>query len=241
MIKTNTRGLKFKVEGKIFENINNAYFGVVIARNIDNAKFQDFIKDMLSESVNKVISEYSNTSIKEHPSINCYREAFRKVDINPNKFMCSIEALVTRVVKKGELPSINPLVDLGNALSLKYSIPIGLHDIDGFDGDIELRYTTKDDVFIPIGCSEKEVIDDNEISYVSGHDIKTRKWAWRQGDKGKITEYSKNIFIPLDGFTDINKKQIEDMQKELVEILENKFGADCIIGFVDKDNPEFNF
>ena len=67
--------------------------------------------------------------VKESPEIVPYREAFRALDINPNKFMCSIEALLTRIAKGKGFPEISPVVDFGNAVSLKYRLPIGAHDM----------------------------------------------------------------------------------------------------------------
>ena len=202
--------MKFIVDKSFFEKVDNACFGVIIARNIDNTKPNSAIQEMLKNEVNEVAEKYKDVKVKELPEIVLYREAFKKVDINPNKFMCSIEALVSRTVKSQFVPNINTLVDLGNALSLKYNVPLGVHDIDKFAGDIELRFA-----------------------------VKTRKWAWRQGEKSKIDENIKNAFIPLDGFIE-NKEKIIELQKEFVKILTD-MGATCEVGFVDKDNNVFEF
>lgn len=53
--------------------------------------------------------------------------------INPNRFPCSVEALATRIAKGGGLPDINPAVNLVNAYSLRYSLPMGAHDLDAAD------------------------------------------------------------------------------------------------------------
>lgn len=37
-----------------------------------------------------------------------------------------------RISKGNDIPHINSIVDLGNALSLKYELPVGVHDIDNF-------------------------------------------------------------------------------------------------------------
>ena len=130
--------MKFVVDKRFFDKVDNACFGVIIARGIDNTKKYDFIEKMLEDEINSIEEEYRDKKVKELPEIELYREAFRKLDINPNKYMCSIEALVSRTVKSKHIPNINPIVDLGNALSLKYRIPLGIHDIDRFRGDIEI-------------------------------------------------------------------------------------------------------
>ncbi len=109
--------------------------------------------------------------------------------------MCSIEALVSRTVKSQFVPNINTLVDLGNALSLKYNVPLGVHDIDKFAGDIELRFANANDTFIPFGSQEYDNPPAGELVYVSGNEVKTRKWAWRQGEKKQNRrEYKKCVY-----------------------------------------------
>ena len=232
--------MKFIVSKEIFDDIPSALFGVIIARGIDNHKKYDWINDMLDESIKECKEFYEGKVVKESAPITYYRDAFRALEINPNKFMCSIEALVTRTVKKGEMPNINTLVDLGNALSLKYNIPLGIHDIDRFSGNMEIKKATGNEDFIPFGGETVEHPDKGEVIYVSGSDVKTRRWTWRQGENSKITEDTTNVFIPLDAFLE-NKEDMLKLQGEFADILKNKLGAIVSIGIVDKDNNEFEF
>ena len=230
--------MKFKVDKKFFDKVDNACFGVIIARGIDNTKKYDFIEKLLEDEINSIEEEYRDKKVKELPEIELYREAFRKLDINPNKYMCSIEALVSRTVKSKHIPNINPIVDLGNALSLKYRIPLGIHDIDRFRGNIEIRFANSDDRFVPFGGGDYDNPDVGEVIYVSGNDVKTRRWTWRQGENSKVTEKSTNLFIPIDGFTE-NIDKITSLQNELIDILKNKLNLEVYSGLVDKNNTIF--
>lgn len=232
--------MKFTVSDKFFEKVPNAYFGVIVVKNFDNQKEYPFITEMLKENYNKAYAHFSQINVKESPLIIPYREAFQALDMNPNKFKCSIEALISRIAKGNPLPNINPIVDLGNALSIKYTIPIGVHDIDHFSSDIEIRPANQNDIFIPFGCTESETPDEGEIIYVSGNDVKTRRWTWRQGENSKVTETAKNLFIPIDGFTE-NKDTVIALQNELMDILTHKLGLQVTKGFVDKEHNYFEF
>jgi len=232
--------MKFIVSNEFFEKVPHAYFGVVSVKNFDNKKEYDFIKQMLEESYSKAYEKFKDSNIKENSLITPYREAFSSLEINPNKFKCSIEALISRIAKGSPLPNINPIVDLGNALSIKYTLPVGVHDIDKFSSDIEIRKANENDRFIPFGSDQVESPDNGEIIYVSGNDVKTRRWTWRQGENSKVTEDARNFFIPIDGFT-LNKDTVALLQDELVDILQNKLGLEVKNGFVDKDNNYFEF
>ena len=135
--------MKFIVEKEIFEKLPNACFGVVMAKGIDNSKAYPEVNRLLDESIAAAAQRFEGKKVKEEPDILPYREAFRALDINPNKYLCSIEALFTRIAKGKGMPHISPVVDLGNAVSLKYTLPMGAHDLGGSSEDICIRFAQR--------------------------------------------------------------------------------------------------
>ncbi|MDR7870998.1 MAG: phenylalanine--tRNA ligase beta subunit-related protein [Tissierellaceae bacterium] len=232
--------MKFVIEPKVFETLKDVCFTVVVALNIDNTKDLPEIESLLNENIKKCETHFESTKVKESKEVSYYREAFREMDINPNKFMSSIEALLTRISKKKGMPSINPIVNLGNAVSLKYRIPIGAHDLDSSNEDFYVRYSKPGDTFIPFGETEMEPVDNNEIVYATGNSVRTRRWIWRQSELGKITEYTKNVMFPMDGFIG-NKEQLLLAQKELADLLKKHFDCDVQVDWIDVENQEFEF
>ncbi|MCY9373838.1 hypothetical protein MOF34_01430 [Bacillus sp. T17B1] len=232
--------MKFIVDSNVFTAIPNACFGIVVAKGIDNTKSNPIIADMLVRNIKSVIERYANKSVKEDSAILPYREAFKKVNINPNKYMSSIEAMITRISKGKGLPSINPIVDLGNSLSLKYVLPMGAHDIDQIETDIKIRFSTAYDIFTPFGQAESEEMPENELVYAVGNEIRTRRWIWRQSEIGKITSQSKNIFFPIDGFNHTNLEAVLSARADLSNICQDVLGCrEVQIGLVDANSSEF--
>ena len=232
---------QFQVAPEIFEKMPNACFGVVVVRGIDNQKSYPAIADFYQKTQKELFDKLAGRKAKEYPAIIPYREAFQKLEINPNKFPPSIEALSSRIEKGKWIPPINPIVDLGNGISLKYGIPLGAHDLDSTTAPLEIRLSHPDDQFVPFGATEPETIDYGEILYVSGHQVKTRRWIWRQSEFGKITNQSQNIFFPLDGFEDINGNETKEARDELASLLKHHFGVTPFVGWVNKANPTCSF
>lgn len=230
--------MKFTVEKEIFEKMPTVCFGVVVAKGIDNVKIYPEINNMLEENIEKVEEYFSGKKVKEDEHIVPYREAFRSIGINPNKFMCSIEALFTRIAKGKGMPKINSIVDIGNAVSLKYMLPMGAHDLDIDASDINVRMSVEGDEFIPFGETEPETLDVGEVVYATGNKVRTRRWTWRQSEYGKIKESSSYIFFPIDGFTDVNKDKVIEAREELSNLLKEIFGCEVIVGYVDIEQPE---
>jgi DNA/RNA-binding domain of Phe-tRNA-synthetase-like protein len=52
-------------------------------------------------------------------------EVFKAFGAKPKRTPCSASALRKRVLKDGSLPSLDPVVDIYNAVSIRYAIPVG--------------------------------------------------------------------------------------------------------------------
>lgn len=229
----------FHVARQVFDKFPNSVFGVVVAKGINNLPEDPRISQLLEEQTLAARNAFNGANLREHPMITPYREAFAALGYNPNKFMCSVEALCKRVMKGSALPRINSVVDLGNAISLKYILPIGAHDIRKLSGDLEVRFAEEGDSFLPFGETEREYPDSGELVYASGHTIKTRRWIWRQSDDGKIDETSTDVVFPIDGFSDRNLESVIKARDELAALLEEFFRCEVSVSIVTKDNQSF--
>jgi len=232
--------MKFTVSEEVFEKIPNLYIGVVAARFLNNGKEYPEIGQMLDEAIDMASARFLNAKVKEEPDIIPYRDAFRELGINPNKFMCSIEALFTRIAKGKGMGHINPLVDLNNAISLKYTLPMGTHDLALSEEDICLRYSRPGDTFLPFGAEAEETPDAGEVVYAVGSQVRTRRWAWRQSEHGKIDENTSYVFFPIDGFKGINDDRVDAAAEELQKVLETVFGCKTVKGAVSAENREMD-
>ena len=233
--------MKFIIENKVFETLNDMCVAVIVAKGIDNSKKIDEISSMLKDSITNAEKDFENIKVKESEYIKCYREAFQKLNINPNKFMCSIEALLTRISKKKGMPEINSVVDLVNAVSIKYKLPMGAHDLDSMKEDFYIRYSVNGDIFLPFGETNTEEVDNNELVYVTSNDVRTRRWIWRQSEHGKIIENSSNIIFPIDAFIGVNDDKAIKARDELSELLSKFFKCEIKTGLIDAKNNYIEF
>ncbi|MBS4535612.1 hypothetical protein GOQ29_08245 [Clostridium sp. D2Q-14] len=230
---------KFIVDEKVFEKLPEYCLGIVVAKGIDNHSFNNRIEQMLDKQIRKFADAYQSVNIRELPNIKAYRDAFSVLGINPNKYMCSIEALAKRVQKNVQLPHINSIVDIGNAFSLKYHLPMGAHDIDKMESDIEIRFSTAQDYFLGLGENQAVAMPEGELVYISRHTVKTRRWIWRQSEDGKITEETNNVFFPIDGFENLNYEQILKARDELADFLRQEFDCDVLTGYANREANVF--
>ena len=128
-----------------------AFIKYAVIGNIINSK----INPVIYEEALKVVKDYSRKydihEIKNHYMIRVYRDYLWKLKIDPTKTRPSHEALLRRVLRTREFPRINTIVDIGNLISLKYLVPIGLYDLNKVYPPLVIRTSVSGDLFHPIG------------------------------------------------------------------------------------------
>lgn len=231
----------FKIEKSMLNLGGGIYTGAVAAFGLNNAEANEKIAGLLQGEVAKAAAELAGGNVKALPELAFYQRAMKEAEINPAKFPCSIEAILTRIAKKGEFPSLSPVVDLGNYISLKYRIPVGVHDLDTMEEGLYVRPATEEDCALEENkIDEKDPVTVGEPVYAAGSSIRTRRWIWRQMPAGRVDENSKNFLFPIDGFAG-NKETVEKACDELVALLSEIFGVEAEKGVINPDNGEFHF
>lgn len=227
----------FRIDPAVFEAFPNARFAAVVVRGIDNRRSADEASERMTQAVATAREAFAGIDPKSHPSIAIWREVFGARGWTPSKYLSSIEALVRRISKGGELPSINPAVDLGNSVSVTRVIPIGAHDLSLASEGIEVRLSAPGDRFLPMGDAPEETPDPDEIVYAHGHDVRTRRWVWRQSRSGLVTPETRDVFYPIDGFAGVSEQDAYAAADTLAEIVSALLGGAAEIYHLDPAHP----
>ncbi len=230
--------MRFRVASEVFERFPEACVAVVAATGVANGAPVEAVRALPWAAEQEARERLNSDDLKAHPFIARWREAFRALDLNPNKYRSSVEALLARVLKGDELPALSPAVDLVNAVSLRYMLPVGAHDADRLSGDLQVRRAMGGETFHPIGGGEAETVEPGEIVYADDAEVRTRRWVWRQGDGARVTAESRTIFFPIDGWLGLNETDAREAARELARLLQEHLGARTALAFVDREHPE---
>ena len=147
-----------------------------------------------------------------------WRTAFRKFGVDPKKTASSFEALWKRVNKTGELPSIDPLVDLYNGLSVRFGAPFGGEDADRYEGVPRLLPAVGTEPFDTIreGAPVIEYAEPGEIIWRDDRGITCRRWNWRQCKRTALTPGSANLWFIIDRLAPMPLEELAHAGEELV-------------------------
>lgn len=233
--------MKYSIAPFIFEKNPDVCFGIIIGKGLKNTITSEADSQRLEESENFLKSRIQPDMLKSTPAIAKYRQALKNVDINGNKFMNSVEAMSKRILKGSQLPRINALVDLCNAIALKHLISLGAHDLKDIHEDLSVRLSQDGDKFLPFGEEIYEEVASGEVVFTSGKSIQTRQWLWRQSKLGMIDLESSDIIFQLVGFKGDYYGAFENALKDVEALVKERFGGEIVTYVVDSEHPFIEF
>jgi DNA/RNA-binding domain of Phe-tRNA-synthetase-like protein len=194
------------------------YRGVMLyVRNIENGPSDDFSIAELRRAESEARASFGDGKASDHPHMIAWREAFSSFGLKPSKFLNSSEAMISRVLKGGELPAINWLTDIYNALSVRHVLPSGGEDWDQAMGTQQLRFARGDEPFDTSKDGET-VIDHpqpGEVVWADDAGVTCRAWNWRQCVRTRLNEGTKNAYFVLDSLEPYPKASLWAAADEL--------------------------
>jgi DNA/RNA-binding domain of Phe-tRNA-synthetase-like protein len=233
--------MRFSVQKELFDLLPDLSIGMVVAKDVDNTRSSEEIENLLARVIEEMKRSFAADKAQDHPRIKPWRTAFTKLGISGSKFPSSIESMARRILKGDPFPKINLLVDLYNSVSLKYLVPMGGHDLDTLVGDIHLRFAEGWEPFTPMGGGEPVVVPKGELVYRDDREILTRNWVWRQCEKDKVDDKTKNIFIPVDVLGEVGRGCAVEIIEDLSRMIPGYLGGTILSDILDRANPSVQF
>lgn len=234
---------KFIAEESFWKLFPEAAIGVIVARGMKPASevpAEDAaaIAALLREANAQADRHLTSNTISQNEVVRVWRDAYQQFKTKKGA-RCSIENLLKRVLKGNPVGSITPAVDIYNAVSLKYALPVGGEDIDTFEGDLRLGITEGGDAFRALGEDEDDPTLPGELCYRDDAGAVCRCWNWRDGQRTALTDDSESAFLIIEC---VDPSRIDDLRAALDEfsqLIERYLGASIEAhAIVDRSNPE---
>jgi DNA/RNA-binding domain of Phe-tRNA-synthetase-like protein len=166
--------MKFKINKQVFEKFPNLVIALPVIIDFDNTKGKVEALAYLREQEKKLRESMNVESFWTDVRVTSYQDVFRKFGVDPNKFKPAHVALASRVLEGKDLPDINPMANLYNALSIEHLTPYGGEDLETLYGDFELDYAKGGEQWIPIGGGKPKPAIKGELIWGDDYDLSTR-------------------------------------------------------------------
>jgi DNA/RNA-binding domain of Phe-tRNA-synthetase-like protein len=129
------------------------------------------------------------------PEIQAWRRAFTVMGLKPTQYRCAAESLLRRFRKEGSLPRLHPLVDLCNAVSLAFAIPVAALDAAEIAWPLEVRYAAGDEDYLTFGGETEHPAPGEVIFADHAGQAHARRWTNRQSGRSAVRATTSTVLI----------------------------------------------
>lgn len=149
-------------------------------------------------------------------------EVFTAFGAKPKRTPCSASALRKRVLKEGTLPPLDPVVDIYNAISIRYAIPVGGENLAAYSGAPRLTLADGSEPFDTFkeGQPSVEYPDAGEVIWRDDVGVTCRRWNWRQGVRTRLDSQAQTMWFILESLPAMPLAALEAAGDELVSHLQ---------------------
>jgi DNA/RNA-binding domain of Phe-tRNA-synthetase-like protein/RimJ/RimL family protein N-acetyltransferase len=195
--------------------------GLVHAMGLANGPSSPALLDEYRAEQQAASERLSATALADLPSIVAWRRAFTAFGAKPTQYRNAAEALLRRLDKHGDIPSISTLVDLGNLVSIRYATPVAVFDRSGVAGSITVRFARGDEPFTDLGSTEVTHPEPGEVVFVDEDDVVcARRWCWRQSTQSATSASTTEALIVVEGQHDTAAQDVQAAAGDLVALLD---------------------
>lgn len=154
--------------------------------------------------------------------LSAWDDMFRAFGAKPKRTPCSASALRKRVLKEGALPPLDPVVDIYNAISIRYAIPVGGENLAAYAGAPRLTLAEGNEPFDTLkeGQPVIEYPDAGEVIWRDDIGVTCRRWNWRQGVRTRLDSQAQHMWFILESLPSMPLSALQEAGDELVSNLQ---------------------
>jgi DNA/RNA-binding domain of Phe-tRNA-synthetase-like protein len=186
-------------------------------------------------------SRLAHTSEGELPEIQAWRRVFSRMGLKPTQYRCASESLLRRFRKEGSLPQIHPLIDLCNAISLAFAIPVAVFDVSAIAEYIEVRYADGDESYLAFS-GESEHPDVHEVIFAdNARQAHARRWTNRQSADSAVRDTTTAVLIVAEAMHRSASADVQKLMAALADALTAVWSVTPKTTVLSQSSPRFAF
>jgi DNA/RNA-binding domain of Phe-tRNA-synthetase-like protein len=186
-------------------------------------------------------SRLETSSEGELPEIRAWRRAFSRMGLEPTRHRCAAEALLRRFRKEGSLPRIHPLIDLCNAVSMAFAVPVAVFDVSRIAEYVEVRYAAGDEKYETFS-GETESPESGEVIFADAAGrAHARRWTNRQSGYSAVRDTTSSVLIVAEALHESAEADITRLTATMAEELDAAWSTTASVALLGSSSPRFDF
>jgi DNA/RNA-binding domain of Phe-tRNA-synthetase-like protein len=230
--------MDFQHSARIWRDFPELVPGIVFADGITDGVAADEHVAMFTAIAQ---SRLAGTTESELPEIQAWRRAFTRMGLKPTQYRCASEALLRRFRKEGTLPRLHPLVDVCNAISLAFAIPVAVFDVSKITGSLQVRHAAGDEDYLTF-CGETEHPSPDEVIFADqAGQVHARRWTNRQSGLSAVHASTATVLIVAEAMHDSAPSDVPKLVAAIsgeLTVLWSTTPADAVLS---QSAPRFTF
>lgn len=228
----------FEHEARIWADFRNLVPGVILVEGITPAPDTSARTAALG---GVATGRLAVSTEGQFPEVQAWRKAFTQMGCKPTQYRCASESLLRRYRKEGSLPRLHPLVDLCNATSLAFAIPVAAFDADRIQGDLQVRYAHGNEDYLSFsGQTEHPAPGEVVFADSAGH-VHARRWTHRQSRASAISDTTTTALLDTEALHDTASAAIPALQASLTDALSTTWHTTPVSAILSQDAPSFTY
>jgi DNA/RNA-binding domain of Phe-tRNA-synthetase-like protein len=175
----------------------------------------------------------------EFPEIQAWRRAYARMGLKPTQYRCAAESLLRRFRKEGSLPRLHPLVDLCNAVSLAFAVPVAVLDAAEIAWPLEVRYAAGDEDYLTFGGEVEHPAPGEVIFADQAGQAHARRWTNRQSGRSAVSAATGAVLVVAEALHEQAPSDVPELIKTLTAEIARTWPATPQNAILTPANPRF--
>ena len=228
----------FQYDTRILTRYPKVVGGVILAQGMTNGPTPKDLERAFIDEQQATLKRLGDTPLSQIPSLVAWRSVFRSFGVDPTQYRSAAEALLRRLTKKGDIPGINLLVDLGNLVSIRYALPVAIFDTTHLEGAVTVHFADGTERYTTLGQDELEHPESGEVVFSDDTQLViARRWCWRQSNQSAAKQETTQAIITVEAHHEQGKEDIDAALDDLLGLLCTFTGGTFIFDRLDTTKP----
>lgn len=154
---------------------------------------------LIESFTHRALARLADGPESELPEIRAWRRAFAAMGLRPTQYRCASESLLRRLRREGSLPRVHPVVDLCNAVSAAYAVPVAALDRDRIVGNLVVRRASGAEVYQAFS-GDLEHPAPGEVVFADDAGVAhARRWTNRQSGLSAVRPDTRRVLVVAEG------------------------------------------
>jgi DNA/RNA-binding domain of Phe-tRNA-synthetase-like protein len=228
----------FQHSGEIWRDFSELVPGVIFAEGITPGVC---VGDRTAKFTAVASSRLAERTEGELPEVRAWRRAFAVMGLKPTQYRCAAESLLRRFRKEGALPRLHPLVDVCNAISLAFAIPVAVFDVSKITGHVEVRYAAGDEEYLTFSGQAEHPSPGEVIFADQARRVHARRWTNRQSGLSAVQSSTPAVLIVAEALHDTAPADVPQLIAAAAEELDAIWSIAPVTTVLSRSSPRFTF